>query len=173
VQQTPKTPKPKKENARAVAVRNELKTIDVLKELVAGYRPPEIAERLKLPYPEVKRRIEQAFAALREEKLWMAGLALDVRLARLDRIIVAFSEDLENMKPSVRMAAAREIRETELARDRILLGAKQVERIDKELRAPVEGEAGTVKSASVTFVRRGQERPAHVEPRTVEDPDGL
>lgn len=172
---TPKKPKRPLGQAvrdRPAAVRHELITIDVLKELVAGYRPSEIAERLKLPPDEVMRRIEQSFIALKRERQQLAMMAFDVRQLRLDRIIVAFSKDLEAEKPSVRLAAAKEIRETELARDRLLLGVAQVARLEKEVRTLSASEdGGGTKTAQVRFVRRGEERPAHVEPRDAGDTD--
>lgn len=169
---TPKKPLGKAVRDRPAAVRHELATIDVLKEVIAGYRPSEIAERLKIPLDDVMNRLNHAFIGLKKERQQLALAAFDVRQLRLDRIIVAFSKDLEAEKPSVRLAAAKEIRETELARDRLLLGAAQVARLEKEVRTMSASEdGGGTKTAQLHFVRRGEERPAHVEPRDTGDTD--
>lgn len=141
---------------------------EVLWRYVGGLKTYAIAEELKLPAAAIAAALEEAFAELRAENAWLAKNALDVRLARFDRLIEKVMPDLESEKQAVRLAAVREVRAIETDRQRLLLGAKQCEAIDRDLRRA--GDDENTPRTRISFVREDRVRRGH-EVRRDDDDD--
>lgn len=158
--------------ARALVA--DVQALEVEKRLVAGKSVHKIAEELKIDLVEVYRLVVLARASIKRHRKHLAEIDLDLRMARLDRVVAAFDADLDDKKPTVRGHAADQIRETELTRAKILVGEARVKRTDHDIKLAKlhAGDTGAgVPKATVRFVERGAERPDHVEPPPVGDDD--
>lgn len=170
---TRKKPQAKRPDPATNALAAEHITAKCQYLFISGWNYGEIAEELGLKMAEVRERLDAALETLSDDNRRLAGYQLTVRLARLDRIIAAFSDDLDSKVAADRRLAAHEIRETEKTRELLLRGDKEIAKLDRELRTPLPGDPTNdpKPSTSITFTRRGNERAEHVEPRDAGDAD--
>lgn len=98
-----------------------------------GLSTPDIAARTGLTAVEVRARLTQALAQLRERGDWLAAYDAVRVEERLDACLAAVIGDLASSDHGERIAASREVREIEHARITVRLGAARVRGIMREI----------------------------------------
>lgn len=133
-----KQPKALAKQRSPASVSRELLRREVLWCSIAGLRmhdmPAELDRRgFIVSAADARLLLDEALAELQVENAALARSVLNIRLARLDHFIAKAMPDVNDENKAVSYNAMKHVLEIERERSRLILGARQVDSIDREL----------------------------------------